>query len=176
MSVESGNGFDRWLEQQLHHEAARASGPSPAPAQAQYHAAYLQGGSHMSVLAKVATLVSTKGAAGLAVALLAVGAAGAAAEAAVTGSANPANWGQAVVDQVNTCKGALASGQHGIGQCVSAFAKTHGKTVSESHSSGAREHASDARGNHTPGPPADKGKPSSAPGGKPSTVPPTSHP
>jgi len=179
MSVESGNGFDRWLEQQLHHEAARAGGSSPAPAQAQYHAAYLKGGSHMSVLAKVATLVSAKGAAGLAVALLAVGAAGVAVEAAATGSASPSTWGEAVVDQVNTCKDALKPGQHGIGQCVSAFAKTHGKAVSASHASGARGHASDARqhgGDHTPGPPANPGRPSNAPGGRPSTVPPTSHP
>ncbi len=131
----------------------------------------------MSVLAKAVTVVSTKGAAGLAVAVLALGAAGVATEAAVTGSANPTNWGQAVVDQVTKCKDALKPGQHGIGQCVSAFAKTHGKTVSESHASGAREHASDARRNdHTPGPPSDRGKPSDAPGGRPSTIPPTSQP
>jgi len=127
----------------------------------------------MSVLAKAATVVSTKGAVGLAVALLAVGAAGIATEAAVTGSANPTNWGQAVVDQVNKCKDALKPGQHGIGQCVSAFAKTHGKQVSSQHAaSSARSSGSD----HTPGPPATKGKPSSAPAGKPSNVPPTSHP
>jgi hypothetical protein len=179
MSVEGGDGFDGWLEQQLHQATGKASGPSPVPAQAQYHAAYLQGGLHMSVLAKVVTAVTTKGAAGLAVAFLAVGAAAVATEASVTGSANPTNWGSAVVDQVNKCKDALAPGQHGIGQCVSAFANTHGKTVSESHASGAREHASDARqngGGHTPGPPADPGKPSNAPGGRPSTVPPTSNP
>lgn len=130
----------------------------------------------MSVLAKVATLVSAKGAAGLAVALLALGAAGVAVEAAATGSANPSTWGEAVVDQVNTCKDALTSGHHGIGQCVSAFAKTHGKEVSASHASGARGHASDARQNGGGHPPANAGKPSDAPGGKPSTVPPTSHP
>jgi hypothetical protein len=175
MSVASGNGFDRWLEQQLHHEAARAGGPSPAPEHAQYHAKYLQGGPHMSILAKAVTVVSTKGAAGLAIAFLAVAAAGVATEAAVTGSGNPTDWGQAVVAQVDTCKDALTAGQHGIGRCVSAFAKTHGKAVSQAHASGAREHASDARrnGDHTP--PADKAKPSNAPGGKPSPVPPTSH-
>lgn len=132
----------------------------------------------MSILAKAVTVVSTKGAAGLAIAFVAVVAAGAATEAAVTGSANPTNWGQAVVAQVDQCKDALKPGHHGIGECVSAFAKTHGPAVSQSHSSGAREHASDARRNggaHTPGSPADKGKPTSAPGGKPSPVPPTSH-
>lgn len=133
----------------------------------------------MSGLAKAVTLVSTKGAVGLAVAFLAVGAAGVATEAAATGSANPTNWGQAVVDQVNQCKDALKPGQHGIGQCVSAFASTHGKQVSSSHASDARTHASDARNahaDHTPGPPADKGKPTDAPGGRPSNIPPTSHP
>jgi len=128
----------------------------------------------MSILAKAVTVVSTKGAAGLAIAFVAVAAAGVATEAAVTGSANPTNWGQAVVAQVTKCKDALTPGHHGIGECVSAFAKTHGKAVSESHASAAREHASDARrngGDHTPGPPANKGKPSSAPGGKPSPVP-----
>jgi len=167
--VESGNGFDQWLEQQLHNEAARASGPSPAPVQAQYHAAYLQGGLHMSVLAKVATLVSTKGAIGLTVAVLAVGAAGVATEAAVTGSTNPTVWGQQVVQQVDKCKAALIPGTHGIGQCVSAFAKQHGPQVSTDH------RASGARTNHTPGLPANPGKPSNAPGGKPSSVPPTTH-
>jgi len=129
----------------------------------------------MSVLAKAAAVVSAKGAAGLAVALLAVGAAAVATEAAVTGSANPTNWGQAVVDQVQTCKDALKPGQHGIGQCVSAFAKTHGAQVGSEHASSARTHASDARENHPSGPPANPGKPSTAPG-KPSNVPPTSHP
>lgn len=161
--MESGNGFDQWLEQQLHNEAARASGPSPTPTQAQYHAAYLQGGLHMSGLGKAAALVSAKGAAGLAIALLAVGAAGVVTEAAVTGSANPANWGQAVVNQVNQCKHALTPGEHGIGQCVSAFAKTHGEQVSSQHASGPRTHeASDAR-KHTPGPTDGHGRPSSVP-------------
>jgi hypothetical protein len=173
MSVDNGGGFDQWLEQQLHNEAARASGPSPAPAQSQYHAAYLQGGLHMSVLGHAASVVSIKGAIGLTVAILAVGAAGAAGEAAVTGSANPSIWGQAVVQQVKLCKADLASGSHGIGQCVSAFAKQHGPKVSADHrASGAR---TQTPGN--PGKPSNApGKPSNAPGGKPSTVPPTSHP
>lgn len=127
----------------------------------------------MSVLAHAVALVSTKGAVGLAVAFLAVGAAGAAGEAAITGSANPSNWGQAVVQQVDTCKDALKPGTHGIGQCVSTFAQQHGKQVSadhrasptrgNDHASAAREHGSD----HTPGPPANPGKPTS--------IPPTSH-
>ena len=172
MSVESGNGFDEWLEQQLHSEAARASGPSPAPVQSQYHAAYLQGGLPMSFLAHAAGLVSAKAAVGIAVAVLAVGAAGVATEAAVTGSTSPGDWGQQVVQQVSKCKDALAPGSHGIGQCVSTFAKQHGPAVSTDHrASGARTNGS----GHTPGPPASPGKPSNVPGGKPTNVPPTSH-
>ncbi len=122
----------------------------------------------MSILAKAVTVVSTKGAVGLTVAVLAVGAAGVATEAAVTGSTNPSVWGQQVVQQVNKCKAALAPGSHGIGQCVSAFAKQHGPQESADHrASGARTNG----GNHTPGPPANPGKPSNAPGGKPSSVP-----
>jgi hypothetical protein len=56
----------------------------------------------------------------------------AAAETAVTGSVDPTVWGQKVKEQVDTCKDALAAGQHGIGKCVSDFAKTHGDTVSDS--------------------------------------------
>ncbi len=133
----------------------------------------------MSVLAKAAALVSTKGAVGLAVAFLAVGAAGAATEIAATGSPNPSVWGANVVSTVRACKLALKPGEHGIGQCVSAVAKTHGKEVSSSHSSNARTHASDesnAHDNHTPGAPTGAGQPTGLPTGKPGNVPPTSHP
>ncbi len=112
----------------------------------------------MSVLAKAAAVVSTKGAVGLAVAALAIGAAGVAAEAAITGSANPSNWGQQVVQQVDKCKDALAPGSHGIGECVSTFASQHGKAVSSEH------RASEARENAP-------GQPTSHPGGKPSGTP-----
>jgi hypothetical protein len=163
MSVEGGD-FERWLEQQLQNQAVKQSGPSPLPAQAQYHSAYLQGGPHMSVLAKAVTVVSAKGAIGLAVAALAIGTVGA--EAAITGSANPANWGQQVVLQVQKCKDALAPGSHGIGDCVSTFAKQHGPQVSSEHrASGARENSNGQPTSHPTGPPT------SHPGGKPSSTP-----
>ena len=139
----------------------------------------------MSVLAHAVALVSTKAAIGITVAVLAVGAAGVATEAAVTGSANPSNWGQAVVQQVDKCKLALAPGTHGIGECVSTFANQHGKAVSADHRASptrgnSSAHASSARGDHTPGPPANAGppanpgKPTNLPG-KSTNVPPTSH-
>ena len=74
---------------------------------------------------------------GFAVAAFAVLAAAAVTEAAITGSADPANWGQQVRHQVIACKTALATGEHGIGQCVSAFASQHGQETS-GRASGAR--------------------------------------
>ncbi len=57
--------------------------------------------------------------------------------AVTTGSLNPVNWGEAVTQRVQTCKDDIAnSGQHGIGDCVSQLASTHGATVS----SAARHH------------------------------------
>ena len=128
----------------------------------------------MSFLAKIAALASTKAALGLTVGVLAVSAAGAATEAAITGSTNPSNWGQQVVQQVDKCKKmALAAGTHGIGECVSTFASKHGQQESSDH------RASDARtnGDHPTGAPASHptGKPTDLPGGPPSGVPPT-HP
>lgn len=78
-----------------------------------------------------------KAATGFAAALVALVAAAAVTEAAITGSADPANWGQQVRQQVIACKAALATGEHGIGKCVSAFASQHGQVVS-GRASGAR--------------------------------------
>ena len=133
----------------------------------------------MSFLAKAIAVVSSKGAIGLAVAALAMGAATVATEASVTGSSNPTNWGQQVVQPVQKCKAALTPGSHGIGECVSTFAKQHGQQVSADHrASGARTNG----GNHPtstdhptstnhPGPSDHPGPPTSHPSG-----PPTSHP
>jgi hypothetical protein len=69
---------------------------------------------------------------GVAVAAAAVTVAGASA----TGSLDPAVWGQQVSQRVQQCQDTLADGKHGIGDCVSAFAKTHGPGVA----SDARHH------------------------------------
>ncbi len=39
-------------------------------------------------------------------------------------------WGQQVSERVEWCKSHRKAGDHGIGKCVSTFARTHGKTVS----------------------------------------------
>jgi hypothetical protein len=157
MSTQGATGFDQWLQSQLQQHASAHSGPSPLPAQAQYHAAYLQG-AHLPLVAKVAAVLTTKAAIGVMAGALAVGAAGVS-ESAITGSTNPSDWGKQVVKQVNTCKDALAPGSHGIGQCVSAFASSkHGDAGAQN-----RATPTPAHGDHTPGPPPGKGKPSAHP-------------
>ncbi len=102
----------------------------------------LLGGAGAALAAKLAT--------GFAVAALALTAAGVTSEVATTGSLNPSDWGQQVRQQVQTCKDTLrASGVRGIGQCVSAFAKQHGKLVSGEHrNSDARSNSHGKNGNH----------------------------
>jgi hypothetical protein len=130
MSTLGGDSFDQWLGQQLQQHAAAHAGPSPLPVQAQYHAAYAHGALQMSLLAKAGTILTTKAAIGVTVSVLALAGVG---EAAITGSINPKDWGQQVVQQVQKCKAALAPGSHGIGECVSSFASQHGKTQSAQH-------------------------------------------
>ena len=97
----------------------------------------LLSGAGAALAAKIAT--------GFAIAAIASTAAVAATEISITGSANPANWGQQVKQTVETCKETLrASGTRGIGQCVSAFANQHGKTESGDHDNGnANGHSKD---------------------------------
>jgi hypothetical protein len=76
--------------------------------------------------------------------VLAAGTAVFAAGTIATGSPNPAVWGQQVSQKVAACKADLKAGQHGIGQCVSDFAKTHGDTTSDAHQNA---HASQAGDN-----------------------------
>jgi hypothetical protein len=161
MSAPGGPGFDQWLDSQLQQHASANPGPSPVPAQSQYHAAYLQGGAHLSLLAKIAAALTTKAAIGVAAGALVVAAAGAG-ESVVTGSFNPSDWGKQVVEQVNDCKTALTPGSHGIGDCVSSFASQHAQAASAQH----RATPTPGHGDRTPGPPTGKGKP----------VTPTAHP
>jgi hypothetical protein len=83
---------------------------------------------------------------GVAVAAAAVTVAG----ATTTGSLDPAVWGQQVSNRVQECKATLADGQHGIGDCVSAFAKTHGAGVASDarhHGNGNGDGNANGRGN-----------------------------
>jgi hypothetical protein len=120
--------LERELERELHRVLDPVSARPVPPRRAVQSRTGLKavlGGAGAALTIKVLT--------GVAVAAAAVTVAG----AATTGSLNPAVWGQQVSDQVAKCKEQAAnSSQHGIGDCVSAFASQHGASVS----SAARQH------------------------------------
>jgi hypothetical protein len=76
---------------------------------------------------------ASKAAIALSAVTISLVAAGAAAATAVTHSTNPQAWGQQVKEAVADCKDARRPGQHGIGDCVSAFATQHGATTRAEH-------------------------------------------
>ncbi|HEY8760993.1 MAG TPA: hypothetical protein VIP52_08810 [Candidatus Dormibacteraeota bacterium] len=190
MNINGGDGLERFLEGELQKAAGKLQGPNPLAGQSAYHAVFAAGGAALSPLSSILAFATTKAAIAAAAATIVVG--GAAAGTVATGSPNPVNWGQAVVQAVQGCKTAEAAndaagsssdttGSHAsaarqnIGQCVSAFAKLHGAAQRALHSK-----ASDARANHPTGKPSDtpgksndhpKGKPSDVPNGKPSDEP-----
>jgi hypothetical protein len=135
--------FDGWLSRQLHLTLDAERGPRPRPADARYGAASRTGGSRLNAIrSSMMAAVGAKAALGGAVVALA---AGATAGTAATGSANPVNWGQHVVQVVQGCRqaargGGSATGSHGIGDCVSDVAQQHGEQVRAQHSEAA-EHA-----------------------------------
>lgn len=149
----SGDSFDGWLEQQLQGALQAHPGPSPLATQATYHAAALTGAvGGASTISTISAAVTGKAAAGMATAALVVAGGGAAAAAAATGSPDPGVWGQTVTQAVRQCRSELASGDHGIGQCVSAVASQHGPQERDQHSATAARdnHASEARTEHSP--------------------------
>jgi len=128
----NGSGdFERELERELHRILDPiAAAPIPL------RRAPNSGGIMKRLLGGAGAALGLKIVTGIAVAAAAAVVAGAATEVAVTGSPNPTVWGQQVKATVATCKDTLrASGTRGIGPCVSAFAKQHGDTVSDSHQS-----------------------------------------
>ena len=111
------------------------------------------------MLKAIAAIAGSKAAlAGTAVVALA--GTGVAVKAAATGDPNPTNWGSQVVQQVQTCKAELSPGQHGIGQCVSNFAKQHGKSKSEA----SPDADTDKNGSHPTHPPHPTPAAASGPG------------
>ena len=132
------------------------------------------GGLMKRILGGAGAALAVKFATGFAIAALAATAAGAATEIAITGSVNPNDWGQQVKQAVSDCKDTLrASGTRGIGKCVSAFAKQHGKIVSDEHrASKARENPGHGNGNgNGNGNDKDKNKDHGQPGHKPTPTP-----
>ena len=133
---------DADFEREIEHELRRVLDPISAESSIPLRSSVLSGGKMKRILGGAGAAIAVKAVTGFAVAALAASAAGAATEVAVTGSLNPADWGQQVKQQVAACKAALTDGKHGIGDCVSAFAKQHGDLVSDQHA------ASSARLNH----------------------------
>ena len=107
----------------------------------------------------LATAAKSKVAIAATAAALATGG-GVAAKAAITGDANPFHWGHQVSQQVITCKDKLAPDEHGIGQCVSDFAKQHGQQEREAHS---QARSNSQAGSHGPGEPSTGHTPAGTP-------------
>jgi len=119
-------------------------------------------------LSSAGAALAAKAITGFAVTALALTAAGAATESTITGSLNPDDWGQQVKQQVAVCKAELESGQHGIGACVSAFARQHGQLVSDQHrASGASVNHGNGNANGHDKVKANKGNGHGQPGQKP---------
>jgi hypothetical protein len=122
--------FERELEDELH----RIVDPMTAGPVPMRRATATSGGAMKRLLGGAGAALGLKITTGFAVAALAATAAVAATEVAITGSINPANWGQQVKEEVADCKASAARlGVHGIGTCVSSFARQHGDAVSDSH-------------------------------------------
>jgi hypothetical protein len=125
------NDMERELEETLHRVLDPISArPIPPRRALQSRSAFrtVAGGAGAVLTVKVLT--------GIAAAAATVTVAG----AVTTGSVNPVIWGQTVTQTVDTCKGNITNtGDHGIGQCVSAVARTHGAQVA----SAARHHGND---------------------------------
>jgi hypothetical protein len=166
--MDSNNGFDldSHLERELRGTVGSLSGTRPLVSQSAYHAAFLKA-SRTGLRSWLASVASSRAAAGLAVAALAVGG-GSIAAAAATGSTDPGVWGRVVTAAVEGCKDKLADGVHGIGACVSEAAGQNGaeSRADHSHGNGASDHPT---GSHRSREAA--GRPSGAPVGPPSTPP-----
>jgi hypothetical protein len=143
--------FEEWLGQQFTRTLGSERGTRPRPAEARYAGASLTKGRSFAAIrsSTLATLSAKAMAAGVAAALAA---GSAVAATAATGTVNPVNWGQHVVQAVEHCRTVVPAGgdagagdaPSGIGQCVSAAARQHGQEQHAMHATGAAEHPSAA--------------------------------
>lgn len=115
--------FERELENELHRVIDPLLSATVPPRRVAG-----SGGTMKRVLGGTGVAIGLKVLTGIAAAAAAVTVAGAATEIATTGSVNPQDWG--ISHQVQTCKDNLRPGTHGIGSCVSAVARQHGKGAS----------------------------------------------
>lgn len=160
------NNFEQEMENELHRILDPiTAGPIP------FRRAMQPGGSMKKLLGGAGAAIGVKILTGIAVAAAATTFAVAATEVAITGSVNPKNWGQQVVTVVNECKASAERlGVHGIGQCVSSFARTHGDTVSDKPGKNDKTKTkTGVTGNGSPNPNANA-KPKNGSGKKPTTT------
>lgn len=123
---------NRWIETRLAASFGRLD-LRAAPVHARYQATTPRWRRRrMSFLAGLPAILTTKAAAAAAIALTAAGG-GVALKTATSGDPNPLHWGATVTQQVQSCKAALTTDQHGIGTCVSATAIQHGQQERQSH-------------------------------------------
>jgi hypothetical protein len=108
--------FDQWLEDELGRTLTPIVSQPARPGQARYQVTR----SHRLSIGRKAVV-------SLAMATMALGAS--AVLAAASGSLDPQVWGQQVSSAVEQCKTDLQPGLHGIGACVSAFARHQGQQM-----------------------------------------------
>ncbi len=119
--------FDRWLEQELNRSLGPIVSQAARPGPARYQAIEARGLWLLPFRLRRAATRRLVIAAAAATVALAGG--GVLAAAAATGSLDPQVWGQHVESAVARCKAELQQGGHGIGACVSAFARHHGEEM-----------------------------------------------
>lgn len=142
--------FELWLEKQLR------TSLTPLMAQARPPALdSLVGTETASRTLVFARRFSTPAAAGLAAAALALAGGGYAFASVANGSPNPTVWGQQVRQHVEACQDNRATGERGIGHCVSSFARQNGEAHRAQHESapggqGAAEGADNGHGKASP--------------------------
>jgi hypothetical protein len=123
---------NRWIESRLTASFSHLDLPA-SPPPGRYQAATPRWRrKRMSLLAGLPAILTTKVAAAAAIALTAAGG-GVVTKTVLTGNPNPVNWGSTVTQQVQSCKAALTTGQHGIGACVSSVASQHGQQQRQAH-------------------------------------------
>ena len=124
--------FERWLGRSLEQELGPllASATPPPPAYGTPRR-----------LASLYKPLRSRVVLGLAAASLATLTGGAVAATAMTGSSDPSAWGQQVEAVVSQCKTERATGERGIGHCVSAAASQKSEAPGDQQASSARETA-----------------------------------
>ncbi len=129
--------FERWLKRSLEQDLGPLVASATPPPKAY---------TKPTKLAGLFKPLRSRVVLGLVAASFATIAGGAVAATAMTGSSDPVAWGQQVEAVVSQCKTEHATGERGIGHCVSPSASQNSQAPSEQQASAARESAPQAAG------------------------------